>query len=97
MILDYSKNLLRKYSMYLTVSLYMEVSKPPPPLQTVYVRVYSINIHTGGGGELNQREGKRGNSSQSWVKNTKMTGCISSLKTLINICRKVPLQVNIFR
>ncbi len=46
------------------------------------------------GGELNQREGQRGKSSQSWVKNTNMTDWISSLLTLINTCRKVPLQVN---
>ncbi len=32
--------------------------------------------------KLNQREGQRGNSSQSWVENTNMTGCISSLKTV---------------
>ncbi len=36
---------------------------------------HSILIHTrkGGGGELNKREGERGNSSQSWVENTNMT------------------------
>jgi hypothetical protein len=27
----------------------------------------------GGGGEVNQREGGRGNSLQSWVENTNMT------------------------
>ncbi len=42
-------------------------------------RVYSMLIHTGKGGELNQREGFMGNSSQSWVENSDMTGCISSL------------------
>ncbi len=52
-------------------------------LPTHCIRVYSILIRTGkGGGEMNQREGKGGNSSQSWVENTNMT------------CRKVPLQVN---
>jgi hypothetical protein len=30
-------------------------------------------------GKMNQREGQRGNSSQSSVKNTNMTDCISSL------------------
>ncbi len=27
-------------------------------------------------GELNQREGQRGNSSQSWVENTNMIDCM---------------------
>jgi hypothetical protein len=40
----------------------------PPPLHTV-----------GEGGELSQREGEKGNSSKSWVENTNMTDCISSL------------------
>ncbi len=30
-----------------------------------------------GGGELNQREGLRGKSLQSWVENTTMTDCFS--------------------
>jgi hypothetical protein len=54
----------------------------PPPLHTVYEYLYSILIHTGkvgGGEELNQREGERGGSSQSWVENANMTDCISSL------------------
>jgi hypothetical protein len=46
----------------------------------------------GEGGELNQREGEKGNTeeyrSQSWVENINMTEC-----TLINTCRKVPLMV----
>jgi hypothetical protein len=53
---------------------------PYPPPITHCIRVYSILINTGKGergGEL--REGERGNSSQSWVKNTNMTDCISSL------------------
>ncbi len=33
----------------------------------------------GGGGELNQREGERGNNSQSWAEITNMADCISSL------------------
>ncbi len=43
--------------------------------------VYSILIHTGKGGgkQLNQREREVGNSSQSWVENTNMIDCISSL------------------
>jgi hypothetical protein len=40
MILEYSKNLLRKYSKYLTVSLYMEVSKPLPPYRLYTCKQY---------------------------------------------------------
>jgi hypothetical protein len=51
---------------------------PYPPSHTHCIRVYStcILIHTGRGGrvgELNQREGERGNNSQSWVKPTGLT------------------------
>jgi hypothetical protein len=49
---------------------------PSPPLHTV---LYTY-LHTDGEwGRANQREGKSGNSSQSWVENTNMTDCISSL------------------
>ncbi len=56
----------------------------PPPL-THCILVYCILIHTGkgGGGEMNMREGKRGNSSQSRVENsTNMTECISPVYKL---------------
>ncbi len=46
----------------------------PPPLKhckCVYCTVYLFT--QGMGGEMNQREGKRGNSSQSWIENTVMT------------------------
>ena len=42
---------------------------PPPSLRTVYL------FTQGKGGELNQRKGKRSNSSQSWVVKTNMTDC----------------------
>jgi hypothetical protein len=49
----------------------------PGPLHKHCIRVYSMIIHMGGGGELNQREGERGNRgeniSQSWVENINMT------------------------
>jgi hypothetical protein len=61
-----------------------EPHKPPPPSYTVCIHctvyVYTllrapttvyVLIHT----RLNQREGMRGNTSQSWVKNKKMTFC----------------------
>jgi hypothetical protein len=52
-----------------------EPHTPPPPPLTHCIRVYNILIHTGKGGgvELNQREGERGNISQSWVEKTVMT------------------------
>jgi hypothetical protein len=45
------------------------------------ILVYTIYLShmEGREGELNQREGERGNSSQSWVENTNMADCISSL------------------
>ncbi len=75
---------------------------PPHPLTHCIQYVYSIYvlIHTGkegGGGESWTREKVRGgNSSQSWVKNTNMTDCISSLK---NSDKRLPqslLQVHFF-
>jgi hypothetical protein len=57
-----------------------EAQDPIPPLHTVYMyAVYLFTQGTGEGGELNQREGERGNGSQSWVENTNMIDCISSL------------------
>ncbi len=58
-----------------------------PPLLTHCIRtqVFLFTHGRGEGGELNQREGERGNSSQSWVENSNMTDSISSLKTLINV------------
>jgi hypothetical protein len=53
---------------------------PPPPSHTL--SVYIVLWHGEGGegwGELNEKEGLRGNSSQSWVENTNMTDCISRL------------------
>jgi hypothetical protein len=49
-----------------------------PPL-THCILVYSILIHTGKGGRVDQREEERGNRgeyrSQSWVENTNITKC----------------------
>jgi hypothetical protein len=53
----------------------------PPPLpatQLLYV-LYFETLERGWGGELNQREGQKGNSSQIWFENTIMTECISSI------------------
>ncbi len=52
---------------------------PNPPLHTVYVYIEYLFTQGRGAGEFNRREGERGNSSQSWVENTNMTDCISSL------------------
>jgi hypothetical protein len=74
------------------VFIYLRPRTPhPPPLHTVY-GVYSILIHTGKGGvgwEFNQREGQRGNSSQSWVENSNLTDCISNLHC-INFDKHLP-------
>ncbi len=57
-----------------------EVQNPPPPF-TLYTCMQYMYLFTQGwgGGELNQREGERGNRggyiSQSLVKNTNMTEC----------------------
>ncbi len=53
---------------------------PPPPFYILYTCIqYTYSHGRGEGVELNQRESYRGNSSQSWVENTNMTDCISSL------------------
>ncbi len=57
----------------------------PSPLNIVYVStLYSVLIRTGkegggGGEEWTREKGERGNSSQSWVENTNMIVCVSSL------------------
>jgi hypothetical protein len=72
----------------------------PPPLTHCAVYVYKVYFFTQeSGGELNQREGERGNRgeyrSQSWVENTNMTECTQEISSLYsdNTRRKVPLQV----
>jgi hypothetical protein len=55
---------------------------PPPPSHTLSVYTHYTVLDTGKGGrggDVNQREGLRDNSSQSWVENTNMTDCLSSL------------------
>ncbi len=68
-----------------------------PYLPALCIRVYSILIHTGKGrrgGELNQREGERGNSSHRWVENNNLT---DSTSVSDKPCRNVLLQVKFFR
>ncbi len=73
---------------------------PPPHTHTVHILVYSILIHKGKGGrcrELNQRE--------SWRVNSKAGSKLPAIQTVspvytilqISTCRKVFLQVNLFR
>jgi hypothetical protein len=53
------------------VFIYLMPRIPFPPLDTVYVyTVYLFTQRKGEGGELNQTEGERGNSSHSGVENT---------------------------
>jgi hypothetical protein len=61
-----------------------EAQNPIPARPTHCIRVqYTEYLFTQGrgegGGELKQREGQRGTSSRSWIENTNMTHCISSL------------------
>jgi hypothetical protein len=73
-------------------------SLPPTQLHTLCI-MYILYVlrHREGGGELNKREGWRGNSSQSWVENTNMTDCIVYTQSIYTNkqFRKVLLQVNI--
>jgi hypothetical protein len=79
------RHLCRSPSLYkgsLKAGVYpSETQNPlPRPPNTMYVYVSTVYLFTQGRrGELNHREGQRGNSSQSWVENTNMTDCISSL------------------
>jgi hypothetical protein len=52
------------------------------PLDTLYTCIQYTYSHRGkgGGGRANQREGSRGNSSQSRIENTNMSDCIKSQK-----------------
>jgi hypothetical protein len=55
---------------------------PLPPSYTLYMCIqYTYLFTQGSGGELNQREGVRGNSSQSWVENTKMKNDLQSINS----------------
>ncbi len=58
-----------------------EPHTPPSPLYKLYTCIhYTVYLFTQvRGGELNQREGYRSNSSQSWVEITNITDCISGL------------------
>jgi hypothetical protein len=67
---------------------------PPCTLYSIRVCVQYTYSHREGREIRTRENGERGNSSQNWVENTNMTNCISSLYTLKNTIRKVPLQVN---
>ncbi len=58
--------------------VYLSDTPLPPPLYTVFVHVL-IHTEKGEGRYGPERRLEGGNSSQSWVENTKMTDCISSL------------------
>ncbi len=66
-----------------------------PPLNAVYV--YTVYLLKQGRGKRGRVESKRRLEGQQFTKLGRkyhMTDCISSLYTLINTYRKVPLQVN---
>jgi hypothetical protein len=57
-------------------------------LSALYLPRYSHRDGGGGGGGVlnyNQREGERGNRSQSWVENTNMTECTQEIGYLRSI------------
>jgi hypothetical protein len=64
--------------------------------------VYLFRQGMGGGGELNQREGERGNTgeyrSQSWVENTNMTECTQEIGYLqtVNSDKHLPLYLSLY-
>ncbi len=78
--------------------LFLFAPSPPmtpcstPSLHTVYVQVLIYRGMGGGGLESWTREKVRGATVHK--SGSKIPTCISSLSTLINTCRKVPLQVN---
>ncbi len=68
-----------------SVKLLQNIQDPTPPApppttlpHTVFI-CCTLTQGRGWGGELNQREGKMGNSSQSWDENTNMIDFISTL------------------
>ncbi len=67
---------------------------PPYPPHTVFV--YSVYLFTQGRGRGARLEWQQF-TKLGRLENTNMTDCISSLETLINNCREVPLEVNIYR
>jgi hypothetical protein len=63
--------------------VYLSVAQNPisPSPYTLYTcKQYTYSHRERGGGELNQREGERSNSSQSWVENTNMTKVAKPIK-----------------
>ncbi len=68
--------------------VYLSEAQDPIPLPpyTLYTCIHSILIDTGKGGEggeLNQRDGERGNREEyrslSWVENTNITECTQEI------------------
>jgi hypothetical protein len=57
---------------------------PPPTTHTLSVYRCIYCTFTRGGG-LTLRDGWRGYSSQSWVENTNMTGCIYTVDTASHV------------
>ncbi len=74
---------------------------PPPPPYTLYkyIQLYLFTHGRGGGGKSWTREKSRG--ATVLKAGSKIPTCLTesplSLETLMNTCRKVPLQVNLFR
>ncbi len=59
---------------------YLSEGQNPPPHNNVYLHtIILIYTENGEGGRVEPEKRLRGNSSQSWVENTDITGCISTL------------------
>jgi hypothetical protein len=92
---------LKKFTCKGTLRQVFICLRPPPLLwphilpYTLCICVYCKLIHTGkaGGGRDEPERRLEEQQFTPWVENTNMADCISSLLTLINTCRKVPLQV----
>jgi hypothetical protein len=81
-------DLLRDFA----AGVYLSEAQNPITLYTLYTYIqYKYSHREGGWGGLEPERRLVGNSSQSWVESASMTDCLT--KTMMNTCRKVPLQV----
>ncbi len=78
----------------LSTPITLSIPLPPLHIGYVYTCIRTVYLFTGMAGEGGRDEPERRLEGASWVENSNMSDCISSLWTLINICRKVPSQVN---
>ncbi len=73
------------------ICLWPRTPYSPPPAYTLYTCIIHRGMGRGGGNWTREKVRRATVHKPTWL----MTDCISSLQTLINTCRKVPLQVNL--